>query len=49
MNRRPGATDGTGWARNASSHRNPNQPVFAGASNLRKAIIMTNRNCIYVR
>ena len=49
MNRLPGATDGTGWTRNASPHRTPNQPVFAGASNVRRAIIMTNRKCIHVR
>lgn len=49
MNRRPGATDGAGWIRNASTHRIPDQSVFAVASNLRKAIIMTNRNCIHVR
>ncbi len=49
MKRRPGATDGTGWTRNASPHRTPNQSVFAGASNLRTAITMTNRNCIHVR
>jgi hypothetical protein len=48
MNRWPGATDGTGLTWNAS-HRTPNQSVFAGASNLSKAIIMTNRKCIYVR
>ena len=49
MNRRPGATDGTGWTRNASPNRTPNQPVFARTSNLRKAITMTNRKCIHVR
>ncbi len=49
MNRRHGATDGTGRARDASPHRIPNQAVFAGASNLRPAFTMTNRNCIHVR
>lgn len=49
MNRRPGATDGTGWIRNASAHRIPDQSVFAVASNPRRAITMTNRKCIHVR
>ena len=49
MNRRLGATDRTGWIRNASPHRIPDQPVFARTSNLRKAITMTNRKCIHVR
>ena len=48
MSRRPGATDGTGWTRSAS-HRTPNQFFLAGASILRKAIIMTNRKYIHVR
>ncbi len=49
MNRRQGATDGPGLTRNASPHRTPNQPVFAGVSNLRGAITMTTRKCIHVR
>jgi hypothetical protein len=49
MSRRPGAADGAGWIRNASSHPIPNASVFAGASKLRGAIIMTNRKCIHVR
>ncbi len=49
MNRRPGTNDGTGRTRNASTHRTPNQPVFARTSNLRKAITMTKRKCIHVR
>jgi hypothetical protein len=49
MNRRPRATDGTDPNRNASLHPTHNQPVIAGTSNLRRAIIMTNRKCLHVR
>ena len=49
MNRRPGASDGTRWIRNASPHRIFNQSVFAGASNVRMAITMNNRKRIHVR
>lgn len=43
MIRRYGTSDDRARGLAASSHRTPDQTLFAGGSNLRKTITMTNR------